>query len=322
MATLTYTGTPAADDIQIEIPYENPGVLDVKADGKAGNDTIGLDYQYFRDIDVNPSRGGVYSGKIELHGGSGNDVISHALLGNYTHVGEFAPDIDSVTTTYYGDDGDDVLTAASVIEKYSLSGYGGDDLRGGAGNDTYYIFEPADKVTEASAAGYDTVVAGQSDSFDGVGVVLAANCEKLVLADPTDFTVFDLGAKAGSGNDLDNLIIGNGLDNQLIGAAGNDTIYGANANGLGGGDEIPWAEFVDADTISGGGGNDVIYGGQSNDDPEDGPDTIDGDAGNDTSLGRRRRRRGPWRDRRRQPLRPKRRRQALRRRRSRHAGRR
>ena len=92
-----------------------------------------------------------------------------------------------------------------------LDGLGGDDdLRGGGGDDTYIVGDRGDRVVEEAGAGTDGIRA-MTD------YALPANVENLFL---------DGTAVWGSGNDLDNRIVGNGLDNRLVGWAGSDTLTG------------------------------------------------------------------------------------------------
>ena len=108
-----------------------------------------------------------------------------------------------------------------------LDGRGGaDDLRGGTGNDTYFVENPGDQVTEAAGAGMDLVVST-------IDHTLGANVENLTLQ----------GAEAvqGTGNALNNVLTGNDGDNILNGLAGDDTLHGGAGN----------------DSMNGGMGNDV-----------------------------------------------------------------
>ncbi|TBB57884.1 beta strand repeat-containing protein, partial [Rhizobium ruizarguesonis] len=105
----------------------------------------------------------------------------------------------------------------------TLNGGGGaDTLIGGTGDDTYAVDNAGDSVTEAAAAGTDTVRTNLAS------YTLGANVENL--------TYNGTGAFAGTGNNLDNVIIaGAGIDT-LSGGAGNDTLNGgANADTLIGG---------------------------------------------------------------------------------------
>ena len=100
----------------------------------------------------------------------------------------------------YGEGGDDVLDG----------GPGTDYLLGGAGDDTYYVDDRLDRVTELPGEGYDTV---QST----VSFALAGNIEALVL---------EGSALSGTGDAGDNLIVGTTGVNNLRGGAGNDTLRG------------------------------------------------------------------------------------------------
>ncbi|MFN9614075.1 MAG: cadherin domain-containing protein, partial [Dolichospermum sp.] len=105
---------------------------------------------------------------------------------------------------------------------------GNDTLTGGAGNDSYYLDNTADIITENLNEGTDIV-------FTTVTYTLTTNTEHLTLQGTT--------AINGTGNDLNNSIIGNTAANILTGGLGNDTLTG-NAG---------------ADTLIGGFGNDTLY---------------------------------------------------------------
>jgi Ca2+-binding RTX toxin-like protein len=101
-------------------------------------------------------------------------------------------------------------------------------MKGGAGNDRYQVDESDDIVSEVGGSGIDEVTAFASFK-------LGAGVENLNLQGFTDID--------GTGNTLNNIIIGNGSKNTLTGDKGNDTL---NGNG-------------DADTLIGGLGNDVYF---------------------------------------------------------------
>ena len=86
---------------------------------------------------------------------------------------------------------------------------------GGAGNDTYYVDNVSDVVTELAAQGTDIVCSN-------VTYTLSANVENLTLT----------GSQAinGTGNALDNILIGNDANNTLIGGAGDDLLIGLLGN--------------------------------------------------------------------------------------------
>ncbi len=100
-----------------------------------------------------------------------------------------------------GNSGDNILDPGTA---------GTDTLIGGAGNDTYKVGRTSGiTITELTGEGIDTVVSTVTHS-------LANFVENLTL-DGTS-------AINGTGNTLDNLLIGNGANNQLNGGNGNDTL--------------------------------------------------------------------------------------------------
>jgi Ca2+-binding RTX toxin-like protein len=99
-------------------------------------------------------------------------------------------------------------------------------MLGGTGDDTYVVDVSTDVITENANEGTDTVETG-------ITYTLGTNVENLTLTGAT--------AINGTGNTLNNVLVGNSAINSLIGAAGNDTL-----DGLGG-----------ADTLTGGLGNDT-----------------------------------------------------------------
>ena len=92
---------------------------------------------------------------------------------------------------------------------------GADTMVGGLGNDTYYVDNASDVVTEASTGGIDTVIAS-------VTRILGIGQENLTLSGTA--------AINGSGNELVNKLIGNSANNVLDGKAGADTMEGGLGN--------------------------------------------------------------------------------------------
>ena len=103
-----------------------------------------------------------------------------------------------------------------------LIGFGGDDiiyggagvaneLYGGIGND-YYVIEANDTIVEQGGEGADTVDSRLSS------YTLGANIENLIFGGTGNFT--------GTGNALNNYILGGAGADTLTGGAGNDTIDG------------------------------------------------------------------------------------------------
>lgn len=190
------------------------------------------------------------SGDNELSGGGGDDILeggggSDTLVGgagNDTYIidagdtitelaGEGVDTVLSSTTAALGDhlenltltgsaaiDGggnalDNVITGNSGAN--ALDGGGGSDtLVGGLGDDVY-ITDGDDTIIELAGEGTDTVQSSGS-------LTLGANLENLTLT----------GAAAinGTGNSLENILIGNSGANTLDGSTGSDTLIGGTGN--------------------------------------------------------------------------------------------
>ncbi len=103
--------------------------------------------------------------------------------------------------------GDDQLTGLAGNDLLD-GGSGADQLAGGMGNDTYLIDEAGDVVTELVNEGVDTVHSTVTRSLE-------AHVENLTLVGAADLN--------GSGNALNNVLIGNSGANVMTGGLGNDT---------------------------------------------------------------------------------------------------
>lgn len=170
-----------------------------------------------------------------LDGGDGNDTL---CAGDGDDVVVGGDGVDGL----YGDAGDDRLIGGADDDLLD-GGTGIDSMVGGTGNDKYFVDDSADTAVEDADAGHDWV-------YSEATFTLGANIECLRL---TAGTAID-----GTGNDLDNRIIGGGGDNRLSGLAGDDLLFG------------DWGQ----DTLDGGDGDDVLDGGY-------GDDQLAGGAGND-----------------------------------------
>ncbi|MGO7279910.1 beta strand repeat-containing protein, partial [Rhizobium ruizarguesonis] len=145
----------------------------------------------------------------------GIDIVHTALssytLGNnvenltYTGSASFTGTGNALANTITGGAGNDILNG----------GVGADTLIGGAGNDTYIVDNAGDLVTEAANEGTDTVRTNLA------AYTLGTNVENL--------TYIGTGAFAGTGNALNNVIVGGSGSNTLTGGAGNDTLTGGAA---------------------------------------------------------------------------------------------
>ena len=165
-----------------------------------------------------------------------------------------------------GNDGDDVLQGNIGVDK----------MIGGDGDDYYYVNQVGDAVIEKPYEGHDKVESS-------VSFTLPDAVEELYLVGKAGLN--------GTGNNLDNALIGNVASNKLLGLSGNDTIYGLEGNDtLDGGKGNDWlagdgdwygdynASQGGNDLVNGGDGNDHLFGGE-------GADTLLGGNGNDELIG-------------------------------------
>ena len=107
-------------------------------------------------------------------------------------------------------------------------GVGADALSGGLGNDTYIIDNLGDSITEGLSQGTDLVKSS-------VTWTLAENLENLTLTGTSNIN--------GTGNSVNNVIIGNDGNNTLSGGFGNDSLTGGSGS----------------DILVGGNGNDTLF---------------------------------------------------------------
>ncbi|HEX3860243.1 MAG TPA: MJ1477/TM1410 family putative glycoside hydrolase [Stellaceae bacterium] len=258
-----YTIAAAMVGKNITVPWGAGGVV---VNGTAGPDTL---------------NGG--AGNDTLNGAAGNDVLNGGAgadtmaggVGNDTYVVDNAGDVvteaaaagtdtvqssisytlganvenltltgsaaingtgNALNNVIIGNGGNNILNGGAGNDVLNGSA-GADTMAGGVGNDTYYVDNAGDIVTEAAAAGTDIV-------RSSINYTLPANVENLALLGSGNIN--------GTGNSLNNAIIGNGGNNILSGGAGNDVLNGGAGNDvLNGG--------VGADRMAGGVGNDTYY---------------------------------------------------------------
>jgi len=229
-------------------------------DGGAGNDRLNGGF----GIDV--MRGGlgndVYwvdraGDTVEEAAGEGSDLvqsyISFEMETHATHVehlrlvgtGNLTATGNALDNRILGNDENNVIDG----------GAGVDTLRGGLGDDTYYIDTANDRVFEFAGEGTDTVISSISFKLS----TTSQHIEGLELRGSGDIE--------GWGNNADNLLTGTTGENRLVGANGNDTLSAEGGNDtLNGGDGD--------DSLDGGAGNDLLFG-------TTGADTLNGGAGDD-----------------------------------------
>jgi Ca2+-binding RTX toxin-like protein len=194
--------------------------------GGAGDDTYVIDHA---------------GNRVTEYAGEGVDQVqssvSYTLAANAEQLiltGTAAIDATGNELANYllGNTGSNVLDGGLGNDILDSWGSGTDTLKGGDGDDTYYVYDDAgDSVTESASEGVDKV-------YSSVSYTLPANVENLTLTDWAWWSSIDIDA---AGNELDNLLTGNYGINVLDGGLGNDTLQGGEGN----------------DTLQGGGGNDT-----------------------------------------------------------------
>ncbi|MCW3849418.1 hypothetical protein OF829_19445 [Sphingomonas sp. LB-2] len=169
---------------------------------------------------------------------NGDDVViasvSYSLAGQYLE-GLVLTGTDAINGTgnsldnlMLGNDGANTMDGGAGDDAID-GGVGADTMIGGLGDDVFYADDAGDVVIEYANQGHDTVFSAVSYSLVGQYI------EDLFL---------DCGADIdGTGNSLDNLLVGNCGANVLMGMDGNDTIDG---------------DFG-VDTMYGGRGDDTFY---------------------------------------------------------------
>ena len=179
-----------------------------KIDGKGGIDTVRFD----RD----DRRGGFNGVTVNLTTGVATDGFGRQ---------DTLVSIENVRAT----EADDSVTGSSVANKIRtfggndfIDGRGGaDDMRGGAGDDTYVVDNTGDTVDEDPnsdfGGGIDTVRSSITFSLANTAVV---------FGDVENLTLTGSSALNGTGNGLDNTITGNDGANTLTGGSGDDTLNG------------------------------------------------------------------------------------------------
>ncbi|MCK9202338.1 MAG: putative Ig domain-containing protein [Gallionella sp.] len=172
------------------------------------------------------------TGTAEADTLQGTDLREHiyAMSGNDTIIAGGGNDYIE------GGDGNDTIDG----------GTGADVMIGGTGDDAYSVDDASDLVIERLNEGYDSVQSSLS-------YTLGNHLEELTLTGVDNLD--------GTGNALDNVIMGNDGVNTLSGLDGNDNLYGEAGN----------------DTLLGGYGDDMLNGGT-------GADAMAGGEGNDHYL--------------------------------------
>jgi Ca2+-binding RTX toxin-like protein len=165
-------------------------------------------------------------------------------------------------------DGDDEIFGGDGSDQIQYSP-GSDIMRGGAGDDQYFVNNEGDRVIELAGEGDRDQVTTTVDDY-----VLPLNVESLYL---------DGEAKTALGNDQNNQIIslsatdtsihGYGGDDFIVGGLGASRLYGNDGN-----DTLSVNDDAIGDLLNGGNGDDRLIGSK-------GSDRLVGGAGNDILFG-------------------------------------
>jgi Ca2+-binding RTX toxin-like protein len=223
-----YLDGGAGDDIVTDCKGGNDTLL-----GGLGNDTLSntdpLDIDPFDDTPPDPAFN-------YLDGGEGDDYLSSTnkspgghdtLIGGAGNDQIYAKEGDA---DLYGGDGDDILDATSTIAAKNLldGGPGADHMTGGLGDDVYVVDNDGDVIVEKANEGTDLVESS-------ISYALGDNLENLILTGNAQIN--------GTGNTLDNIIVGNSAANLLEGGMGNDIYI------VGAGDSVIEAADAGTDTV-------------------------------------------------------------------------
>ena len=169
-------------------------------------------------VDFNAIVAGAYIDGAQYDALGGDDLVTLPSNAAAALAAGFDP-----TQPFHGGTGHDTINGgglADILEggegnDFLNGGLGADSLTGGLGDDTYVVDNLGDSVTENLNEGTDLV---QSS----VSYTLGANLENLTLT--------GAGAITGTGNALNNILIGNGAANVLDGQGGADQMSGGAGN--------------------------------------------------------------------------------------------
>lgn len=126
------------------------------------------------------------------------DTLENLTLTGAGHLGGTGNAADNVLV---GNGGANTLTGLAGNDVLD-GGLGADLMRGGTGDDTYFVDNAVDQVVESAGEGTDSV-------RSRISTALSAHVENLTLV--------GINAIDGTGNELDNVVVGNSAANRLDG---------------------------------------------------------------------------------------------------------
>jgi len=187
-------GGPGDDDYYVE---DTDAVVELYSGSTGGYDRV------FTEINFNASTNveelvATGSGSVTLNG----NILNNRLTGN------------AAANALAGGEGSDTLIGLGGNDTLD-GGLGRDRMEGGDGDDEYVVDATTDIVYELDGAGTDHV-------FSSTNHTLGNYIENLTLTGTGDI--------AGSGNGLNNIIIGNSGNNLISGGAGNDQMRGGDGD--------------------------------------------------------------------------------------------
>ncbi len=248
--------------------------------GAYGNDTL------FGDAGNDTLRGG--NGNDYIDGGDGIDTATYAqatsgvtvslAITTAQNTGSASSGIDTLLhiENLIGSNYNDVLTGSTANNRID-AGAGNDSLSGGAGND--FLIGGTGNDTLSGGGGNDTLDGGAgNDVFridstgdsvtDSGGVDRVESSVTHTLGGAIEnLTLTGTAAINGTGNALNNRVVGNEATNVLSGLGGNDTLIGNGGNDslIGGSGKDSLDGGAGADSLFGGAGNDILSGGAGSD---------------------------------------------------------
>ena len=183
--------------------------LDNTLDGGDGADTMvggtGNDYYIVNN-----------AGDIVTETGVGNDSVLVNVIGGYTLGNSVENGIlgagdqltgNSMANSLFGNNSNNTLNGGTGTPIDTLIGFGGDDY--------YFVDSVSDLVVESLGGGLDSVFSTITNA---------------TLADQVEWMILGGTTARGTGNSLDNTLLGNASNNSLNGGAGADSLIGGLGN--------------------------------------------------------------------------------------------